>query len=77
MDRIFDSIKTGLTMNVTTLAAVGISLLFTSSEVIAQIMTILLIGLLADIINTWIQNVAILRLYLEWQEKKKNQTTIN
>jgi len=64
-------------MNVTTLAAVGISLLFTSSEVITQIMTILLIGLLADIINTWIQNVAILRLYLEWQEKKKNQTTIN
>lgn len=65
MDRIYNAMKTGLTMNVTTIVAISIALIFTKSEVIAQIMTILLIGLFVDIINTWIQNVGIIRYYLE------------
>ena len=65
MDRIYSAMKTGLTMNVTTIVAISIALIFTTSEVIAQIMTILLIGLFVDIINTWIQNVGIIRYYLE------------
>ena len=40
-------------------------LVFTNSDVIRQIMVILLIGLLLDVINTWIQNAGFLRLYLE------------
>lgn len=71
MDRIFSSIKTGLTMTLTSLAAVIVALIFSTSEVISQIMIILIIGLIADIINTWIQNVGILRLYLEHKEKKQ------
>ena len=64
-ERVYSSIKTGLTMSATTLAAVIVALIFVQSDVIRQIMFILLIGLLVDPIMTWIQNVAILRIYLE------------
>ena len=70
MDRVLSAVKTGMTMNVTTLAAVITSLLVSQSEVIKQIMTILLIGLIADIINTWIQNAGLLRWYIEKREGK-------
>lgn len=59
------ALKTGLTMTLTTIAAVSVSLIFTQSDVLKQIMTIIFIGLLADIIFTWIQNVSLLRWYLE------------
>lgn len=65
LDRALSAMKTGLTMNLTTLAAVLVSLIFAQSDILRQIMTILLIGLLVDIINTWIQNAGILRWYLE------------
>ncbi len=67
-ERLIMAAKTGLTMSATTIAAVITVLIFAKSEVLTQIMTILFIGLLADLINTWIQNVGLLRLYLE---KKK------
>lgn len=73
MERIYGSIKTGVMMTLTTLVAVIIALIFTQSEVIRQIMLILLIGLLVDLINTWIQNVGILRLYLEKKVRKTLQ----
>ena len=69
MDRILGSMKTGLTMSVTTLTAVIVGLIFVKSEIIKQIMIILLIGLLVDIVMTYIQNVGILRLYLERKRK--------
>ncbi|MBT4651591.1 protein translocase subunit SecF [Candidatus Woesearchaeota archaeon] len=65
MDRVISAMKTGLTMSATTLTAIFIALIFVKSEVIKQIMIILLIGLLVDLIMTWIQNVGLLRLYLE------------
>ncbi|MBT4823576.1 protein translocase subunit SecF [Candidatus Woesearchaeota archaeon] len=77
MDRIFSSIKTGLTMNLTTLAAVTVALIVSKSEVITQIMTILLIGLIIDSLNTWIQNVGILRLYMEYKEKKAKKHEVS
>jgi len=70
MDRILGSMKTGLTMSITTLTAVIVGLIFVKSEIIKQIMVILLIGLIVDVIMTYIQNVGILRLYLE--KKRKN-----
>ncbi len=63
--RMLGAMKTGLTMSATTIAALLSAMLFAESEVLVQIMTILLIGLVIDLINTWIQNAAILRLYLE------------
>jgi len=70
MDRIVSSIKTGMTETMTAIVAVTVAMLVTQSEVIRQIMLILLIGLIADIFNTWIQNVGLLRLYVERKAKK-------
>ncbi|MFC1648962.1 protein translocase subunit SecF [Nanoarchaeota archaeon] len=64
LDRMIGAIKTGLTMNFTTMAAIITAMVVSQSEIISQIMTILLIGLIIDIINTWIQNVGILRYYV-------------
>ncbi|MBW2990498.1 protein translocase subunit SecF [Candidatus Woesearchaeota archaeon] len=68
--RILSAAKTGLTMNATTLVAVIIALILSQSEIIRQIMIILLIGLLVDVINTWLQNTGLLRYYLEYKKKR-------
>lgn len=70
MHRVYSAMRTGLAMNITTIVAVSAALIMTDSETIRQIMTIILIGLCVDIINTWIQNVSILRLYLERKGSK-------
>jgi preprotein translocase subunit SecF len=70
-DRTVSAAKTGLLMTFTTITAVTISLLLTTSSTIKEIMTIMLIGLIVDIINTWIQNVAFLRYYLEHIKGRK------
>jgi len=72
MSRIYSSITTGMTMTFATLAAVTIGLIFVNSDVIRQIMILILIGTLLDPINTWIQNVAFLRIYLEKKEKRQS-----
>lgn len=71
MDRIYSSIRTGMTMSITTVCVVAVALVFVQSETIRQIMLIVLIGMFVDMVMTWIQNVGILRLYLENKEKKK------
>lgn len=72
MERIYSSITTGMTMTLTTLAAVLTALFLVQSDVVRQIMIILCIGLFADTIMTWIQNVGILRLYLEKKERRRS-----
>ncbi|MEK6962819.1 MAG: protein translocase subunit SecF [Nanoarchaeota archaeon] len=64
-DRVVSALKTGFLMNIVALATTIVTLIFTQSPVIMQIMWVLLFGLIADIINTWIQNAGILRYYLE------------
>ena len=73
MERFYGAFKTGIMMSSTTLIALTVALIFTQSEIIKQIMIILIIGLLIDLINTWIQNVGILRLYLERKARKALQ----
>ncbi|MFC1741520.1 protein translocase subunit SecF [Nanoarchaeota archaeon] len=75
-DRVMGAMKTGVTMTVTSIVAVTVSLIFTQSETLKQIMIILLIGLLFDLLNTWIQNVGILRIYMERKAKKKTADTL-
>src|SRR3989344_4998195 len=65
VERVLGAMKTGNTMIFTSLIAIVMALIFTNSDVIRQIMVILLIGLLFDIINTWIQNAGFMRMYLE------------
>lgn len=69
-DRVISSVKTGMLMTITTMGALTVAIIFVQSAVIRQIMIIVIIGLFVDIINTWIQNVGILRLYLEKKQNK-------
>ncbi len=75
-DRIISAAKTGLTMNATTMVAIIIALILSQSETIRQIMIILLIGLIVDIINTWLQNTGILRYYIEHKSKRAVKVNI-
>jgi preprotein translocase subunit SecF len=64
-DRIRKAMKTGFMMSATTIGAIVVGLIFAESEVLIQIMTIMLIGLLVDLIYTWLQNAVLLRMYAE------------
>ena len=57
----------------TTTAAVLAALLLTNSEVIRQIMLIILIGMAGDIIFTWPQNAGIIYWWVGRAEKKKDK----
>ncbi len=70
-ERIYGSMKTGGLMTITAIAAVGTVLIFTNSEILFQIMLILFIGLLVDLMTTWLQNVSILRWYLVSKEEQE------
>jgi preprotein translocase subunit SecF len=65
MERVYGAMKTGLTMSATTLSAILVALIFVQNDIVKQITIILFIGLLVDIIMTYLQNVGILRLHLE------------
>lgn len=69
--RIFSAFKTGITMTATSLAAVLVALVivFSLSATLAQLFTILAIGLGFDLMNTWIANLGIVKWHIE---KKKN-----
>ncbi|MGM5481207.1 MAG: protein translocase subunit SecF [Nanobdellota archaeon] len=69
-DRVVSALKTGMTMNLTTLVAITIALVVSKSSTLTEIMTILFIGLIVDMINTWIQNAGILRWYAERKLQK-------
>lgn len=64
--RIFNAFKTGITMTLTSLAVVlvGLYLTYSVSKIFSQIFTILSIGLLFDIMNTWLANASILKWYV-------------
>lgn len=65
--RMVSALKTGMTMTLTSIAAIGVALaiIYTFSETLTQIFTILLIGLGFDIFNTWITNASILKWFAE------------
>ena len=69
-ERAVDAMKTGLTMAVTSISAMAtlyivVVLLIPSAEVLANIAAVLIIGLVADVLVTWLMNLGILRWYLE------------
>jgi preprotein translocase subunit SecF len=70
MERVYGAMKTGLTMTTTTFIAVLIAFILAKSDIVRQIMIILAIGLLVDVLMTYIQNVGILRMYLEKKQRK-------
>jgi preprotein translocase subunit SecF len=66
-EKMYGALKTGLMMTLTSIAAIAVALIiiYSFSEVLKQMFTILLIGLGFDIFNTWITNASIIRWYAE------------
>jgi preprotein translocase subunit SecF len=64
---IYGAFKTGMTMTLTSIIAVAVALIvvYSFQSALNQIFTILLIGLLFDIINTWTTNASIIKWYTE------------
>ena len=71
MDAIYSSIKTGLTMQITAVAALAVLYIATPAAMLKQISIILIIGLCIGMLNAWIQNAGLLRWYLTWRQHGK------
>jgi preprotein translocase subunit SecF len=70
-ERAFSAILTGLTMTGTTVVAVSVLVAFSyfsQITTIFQIGSVLLIGLFADVLNTWVTNAT---LVIWWAKRKK------
>lgn len=61
--KVKNAMKTGLMMTFTTLAALASLYLFSTSEVIDDIAIVLIFGLVADLMMTWIFNAGVLKWY--------------
>lgn len=69
-ERALGAMKTGVTMSIAAIASMAALYLVTvfvmpEARVLSDIAAILIIGLLADILTTWLMNLGILRWYLE------------
>lgn len=64
-ERLSSAFKTGITMTLTAIGALTALLVYGISPVLTQIASVLVIGLAFDIVNTWITNVGLLRMYME------------
>ncbi|MBS3175532.1 hypothetical protein J4440_06650 [Candidatus Woesearchaeota archaeon] len=69
-DRMYHSMKTGLTMTICAAVVMLIGILFSNSEVIKEMFTIIFIALIVDIFSTYFTNTGILWIYC----KRKNIT---
>ncbi|MBI5871734.1 protein translocase subunit SecF [archaeon] len=69
IDRCFSSIKTGMTMTITTLAALIAGYFIISSIALKSMFLIMIFGLFADIIFTYLFNAAVLL----WYRSRKEQ----
>lgn len=69
MERVFSSMATGLTMSLTALAAITAGYFVSNSYVIKEMFVILAVGLLADIVMTYLLNTPILIWHVAKKEK--------
>ncbi|ASJ10226.1 preprotein translocase subunit SecF [Thermococcus sp. P6] len=58
------AVSTGFTMSTTTLGALFVLWIISTSQTIDNIAVVLMFGLLADFMNTWILNAGVLKWYL-------------
>jgi preprotein translocase subunit SecF len=72
-ERTVGAMRTGLLMSLTAFGASMTGYIYTQSDVVKQIMLVISIGMVFDIIYTWVQNAGILRWYLESKAKKGGQ----
>jgi preprotein translocase subunit SecF len=64
------SFKTGMTMVGTTVVALFALFIISTSVVIDTIASVLIIGLLLDLVNSWILNVGFMMWYVDRKERK-------
>lgn len=64
-ERLRYALKTGLTMSLTTMGVLIVILVSGISPVITQIASVLFIGLVLDLVNTWFMNAVILMWYMK------------
>lgn len=69
MERIFSSMATGLTMTLTTITAMTVGYFVSNSYVLKQMFIILIVGLVVDIIMTYLLNARILIWYAAKKER--------
>ncbi len=69
-ERFRSSIKTGLTMTMTTIGALTVLYISNLNPVLSQIAAVLLIGLVIDMASTWITNAGLLRWYMDRKASK-------
>jgi preprotein translocase subunit SecF len=60
-----NSMYTGFTMTGTTTTAMIVLYLVSTSELLDSIATVIIIGLIFDLVNTWITNLSLLKMYVE------------
>lgn len=72
MERVYSSMATGLTMSLTALAAITAGYFVSNSYVIKEMFVILAVGLLADIVMTYLLNTPILIWHVAKKEKVEN-----
>lgn len=68
-ERMTDSARTGLTMTITTISAVTIGYIISSSYVLKEMFLIIFIGLFVDIFVTYLLNTGLLK----WHIERKNE----
>lgn len=64
-ERVSSSIRTGETMTFTGMTAFIVLYLVSTSKVLDQIALVMIFGMVADLVNTWFQNVGLLKMYME------------
>jgi preprotein translocase subunit SecF len=65
LERMKSALKTGLTMNISGIVAMLAAYLIVQAPVLKQVFLIILIGLIIDILSTWLGNTAILKWYCD------------
>ena len=75
-ERARNAMHTGLTMSFAAIAAMGILYIVTviimpEATTLSNISAVLVIGLIGDILSTWLMNLGILKTYIDWRQSKK------
>ncbi len=75
-ERAKNAMYTGLTMSFAAIAAMAIlfivtKLIMPEATTLSNISAVLVIGLIGDILSTWLMNLGILKTYIDWRQSKK------
>lgn len=78
VERATEAMKTGLTMSLAAIAAMAVLYIVTiltmpQARTLSEISIVLILGLIADILNTWFLNLGILRKFIDYQNDKKHK----